>query len=66
MTAPEVTPVIDAWAVAQRQFDIAADRLSLDPELRAVLREAGAPEVLGDLSETAEVLRLLTGGFSLL
>jgi glutamate dehydrogenase (NAD(P)+) len=40
MTAPEVTPVIDAWAVAQRQFDIAADRLSLDPELRAVLREA--------------------------
>ena len=40
MTAPEVTPVLDAWAVAQRQFDIAADRLSLDPQLRAVLREA--------------------------
>jgi len=40
MTAPEVAPVIDAWAVAQRQFDIAADRLNLDPALRAVLREA--------------------------
>ena len=40
MAAPEVTPVLDAWAVAQRQFDIAADRLNLDPELRAVLREA--------------------------
>ncbi len=40
MAAPEVTPVLDAWAVAQRQFDIAADRLGLDPELRAVLREA--------------------------
>jgi glutamate dehydrogenase (NAD(P)+) len=32
--------VIDAWAIAQRQFDIAADRLDLDPNLRAVLREA--------------------------
>jgi glutamate dehydrogenase (NAD(P)+) len=40
MAAPEVTPVLDAWAVAQRQFDIAADRLNLDPQLRAVLREA--------------------------
>ncbi len=40
MAAPEVTPVLDAWAVAQRQFDIAADRLNLDPRLRAVLREA--------------------------
>ncbi len=40
MTAPEVMPVLDAWAVAQRQFDIAADRLDLDPRLRAVLREA--------------------------
>jgi len=40
MAAPEVTPVLDAWVVAQRQFDIAADRLDLDPELRAVLREA--------------------------
>jgi len=40
MAAPEVTPVLDAWAVAQRQFDIAADLLKLDPQLRAVLREA--------------------------
>ncbi len=40
MTAPEVTPVLDAWVVAQRQFDIAADRLDLEPGLRAVLREA--------------------------
>ncbi len=40
MTAPEVTPVLDAWAVAQRQFDIAADHLDLEPGLRAVLREA--------------------------
>jgi glutamate dehydrogenase (NAD(P)+) len=40
MTAPEATSVIDAWAVAQRQFDIAADRLQLDPGLRSVLREA--------------------------
>ncbi|MGD8682699.1 MAG: Glu/Leu/Phe/Val dehydrogenase [Chloroflexota bacterium] len=40
MAAPEVTPALDAWAVAQRQFDIAADRLQLDPQLRAVLREA--------------------------
>ena len=40
MAAPEVTPVLDAWVVAQRQFDIAADLLQLDPKLRAVLREA--------------------------
>ncbi|MEX1335109.1 MAG: Glu/Leu/Phe/Val dehydrogenase [Candidatus Limnocylindrales bacterium] len=40
MAAPDVTPVPDAWAVAQRQFDIAADRLNLDQQLRAVLREA--------------------------
>jgi glutamate dehydrogenase (NAD(P)+) len=39
MTAPEVVSTIDPWASAQRQFDIAADRLSLDPGLRAVLRE---------------------------
>jgi len=39
MTAHEVTSAIDPWATAQRQFDIAADRLDLDPALRAVLRE---------------------------
>ena len=40
MSAVEVPTAIDPWAVAQRQFDIAADRLDLDPALRAVLREA--------------------------
>jgi glutamate dehydrogenase (NAD(P)+) len=40
MCAVEVAPVIDPWASAQRQFDIAADKLDLDPALRAVLREA--------------------------
>ena len=39
MTTPEVAPVLDSWAVAQRQFDIAADRLDLDPGLREVLRQ---------------------------
>jgi len=39
MTTSEVAPAIDPWQVAQRQFDIAADRLDLDPGLRAVLRE---------------------------
>jgi glutamate dehydrogenase (NAD(P)+) len=39
MTAPEVVSTIDPWASAQRQFDIAAERLGLDPGLRAVLRE---------------------------
>jgi glutamate dehydrogenase (NAD(P)+) len=40
MSVVDVAPVIDPWASAQRQFDIAADRLDLDPALRAVLREA--------------------------
>ncbi len=39
MTVSEVAPALDSWAVAQRQFDIAADRLDLDPGLRAVLRQ---------------------------
>ncbi len=30
---------INAWHVAQRQFDLAAERLGLDPGLRRVLRE---------------------------
>ena len=30
---------INAWEVAQRQFDMAAERLNLDPGLRAILRE---------------------------
>jgi len=32
-------PTINPWYVAQRQFDLAADRLDLDPGLRRVLRE---------------------------
>jgi len=32
-------PSINPWHVAQRQFDLAADRLDLDPGLRRVLRE---------------------------
>jgi len=40
MAAPETLSVVDPWAVAQRQFDIAAERLDLDPALRVVLREA--------------------------
>jgi glutamate dehydrogenase (NAD(P)+) len=39
MTAIRAVPAVDPWATAQRQFDIAADRLDLDPALRAVLRE---------------------------
>ena len=39
MSAVEVSPVIDPWATAQRQFDIAADKLDLDPGLRTILRE---------------------------
>ncbi|HET7726532.1 MAG TPA: Glu/Leu/Phe/Val dehydrogenase [Candidatus Limnocylindrales bacterium] len=32
-------PTINPWHVAQQQFDLAADRLDLDPGLRRVLRE---------------------------
>src|ERR671925_436506 len=39
MTTEHVAARINAWEVAQRQFDLAADRLSLDPGLRRVLRE---------------------------
>jgi glutamate dehydrogenase (NAD(P)+) len=39
MTASQTVPGVDPWATAQRQFDIAAERLDLDPGLRAVLRE---------------------------
>jgi glutamate dehydrogenase (NAD(P)+) len=34
-----VTPAINPWQVAQQQFDLAAERLNLDPGLRRVLRE---------------------------
>ncbi len=39
MTTEHVAAAINPWEVAQRQFDLAADRLNLDPGLRQVLRE---------------------------
>src|SRR5262245_10761439 len=39
MSIEQATKVINPWHVAQRQFDRAAQRLSLDPGLREVLRE---------------------------
>jgi glutamate dehydrogenase (NAD(P)+) len=39
MTTENVAAPINAWEVAQRQFDLAADRLDLDPGMRLVLRE---------------------------
>jgi glutamate dehydrogenase (NAD(P)+) len=39
MTTEQAAPAINAWEVAQHQFDLAAARLNLDPGLRAVLRE---------------------------
>jgi glutamate dehydrogenase (NAD(P)+) len=39
MTTENVTAPINAWQVAQRQFDLAAERLNLDEGMRRVLRE---------------------------
>jgi glutamate dehydrogenase (NAD(P)+) len=39
MTTEREAPAINPWHVAQQQFDIAADKLNLDPGLRQVLRE---------------------------
>jgi len=39
MTTEHAAATINAWHVAQQQFDLAADRLNLDPGLRRVLRE---------------------------
>jgi glutamate dehydrogenase (NAD(P)+) len=39
MTTEQTAVRINPWEVAQRQFDLAADRLNLDPGLRRVLRE---------------------------
>jgi glutamate dehydrogenase (NAD(P)+) len=39
MTTEHVAARINAWEVAQRQFDLAADRLGLDAGMRLVLRE---------------------------
>ncbi len=39
MTTEHVAAQINPWEVAQRQFDLAADRLNLDHSIREVLRE---------------------------
>jgi glutamate dehydrogenase (NAD(P)+) len=39
MTTEPATATINAWAVAQQQFDLAAERLHLDEGIRRVLRE---------------------------
>jgi glutamate dehydrogenase (NAD(P)+) len=39
MTTENVAAPINAWAVAQQQFDLAAERLGLDEGMRRVLRE---------------------------
>ncbi|MBI2777223.1 MAG: Glu/Leu/Phe/Val dehydrogenase [Chloroflexi bacterium] len=39
MTTEHATTPINPWAVAQQQFDLAAERLGLDDGMRAVLRE---------------------------
>jgi glutamate dehydrogenase (NAD(P)+) len=39
MTTEQVAAPINAWQVAQRQFDLAAEMLNLDPGLRRVMRE---------------------------
>ena len=39
MTTEHATTPINAWEVAQQQFDLAVDRLGLDPGMRLVLRE---------------------------
>jgi glutamate dehydrogenase (NAD(P)+) len=39
MTTEQAAPPINPWRVAQAQFDLAAERLNLDPGLRKVLRE---------------------------
>jgi len=39
MTTERAAPATNPWHVAQQQFDLAADKLNLDPGLRQVLRE---------------------------
>jgi glutamate dehydrogenase (NAD(P)+) len=39
MTTEQVAAAINPWQVAQQQFDLAAERLNLDPGLRRVLRQ---------------------------
>jgi glutamate dehydrogenase (NAD(P)+) len=39
MTTEKGAATLNAWAVAQHQFDLAAEKLGLDPGMRKVLRE---------------------------
>jgi glutamate dehydrogenase (NAD(P)+) len=39
MTTEQIAATINPWAVAQQQFDLAAEHLNLDPGIRQVLRE---------------------------
>ena len=39
MTTENVAATVNAWQVAQHQFDLAAEMLNLDPGLRSVMRE---------------------------
>ncbi len=39
MTTEQIAAHINPWEVAQHQFDLAADKLNLDPGLRRVLRQ---------------------------
>jgi glutamate dehydrogenase (NAD(P)+) len=39
MATEQIAPAINAWDVAQQQFDLAAEHLNLSPGLRKVLRE---------------------------
>jgi glutamate dehydrogenase (NAD(P)+) len=39
MTTEQVAATINPWKVAQQQFDLAAEKMDLDPGLRQVLRE---------------------------
>ena len=39
MTTEQIAATINPWAVAQQQFDLAAEHLKLDPGVRQVLRE---------------------------
>ena len=56
MTTERAAPAINAWHVAQQQFDNAAERLNLDPGLRQVLRE---PRRDGGGKRAAGAMRVL-------
>ena len=40
MATEQIVAAINAWDVAQQQFDLAAEHLDLSPGLRKVLRES--------------------------